>query len=373
MHSESIVKRFLDTVVIPSVSGDERQIIDYIKAQLDRWGFSYKEDGAAPQTGGNAGNLICKIKGTVKAEPILLAAHVDTVTYSTQNPMVQNGRIISTDDHILGADDRAGVTVLLEILEEISKSKIDYPDMDVVFIVSEEIGLRGSQFLDYSLIDASMGFNLDASARVGQVITAAPSKNMFEIYFYGKKAHAAVAPEKGISALTMASDAVMELESIFSKAPVIFNIGTIEGGGHSNVIPDEVKVSGEIRGFKNSDVAEYLDKLQEVATRVSRRRKGHAQFVVRHLYHAFSLPASSSAVRICERAITASAVPFEAISYRAGSDANIFNQNGIAAVNLGLGYVNNHSSDEYILVDDLLKGVQIGINLVQEAASLNGR
>ncbi len=80
MKMHPVIKHFLDTTVIPGISRDERQIVDYIKTKLDIWGLDYTEDSAANDVGGNSGNLICKVRnGKPEAPVLLLAAHVDTI------------------------------------------------------------------------------------------------------------------------------------------------------------------------------------------------------------------------------------------------------------------------------------------------------
>lgn len=371
MGMDSVLQLFMETTVVPGISLDERQIIDFVKAKLDVWGFDYTEDSAAGKIGGNSGNLICKVRNGNDAHPaLLLAAHVDTITYSSENPVIENDRIVTPDDRILGADDRVGVTILLDILKTIASRKWPHPNLDIVFIVSEEIGLRGSQYLDYHLIDAKTGINFDASARVGQVVVAAPSKMLYEMNFIGKEAHAAVAPEKGVSAIIMAAKTITEIENINRHPQILFNMGTVTGGGHNNVIPGKTKVSGEIRGFDSQIVEEFLGQIQNAGIKISSEMNGNFELKEKYLYSPFQLSDDSLAVKIAREAIDQSGIPFQAIRYRAGSDANIFNEHQIACVNMGLGYANNHSSDEFITINDLNSAVQIGRNIVARAAEI---
>lgn len=369
MPSEPVLQRFLEITSIPGVSRDERQIIEHIKRDLIRWGVDYQEDSAAEAVGGNSGNLICRIRNGHHNEPVyLLAAHVDTVSYSSLQPQISAGRIVTADDKILGADDRVGVTILLEILEAIAHNKIEYPNLDIVFIICEEIGLRGSIHLDYSLLEARQGFNFDASAPLGHVIIAAPSKSMFDMVFLGREAHAAVAPEKGISSIKMASSAVCRINDMPLSPDIIFNIGAIQGGGHTNVVPGKTVLSGELRSFDHTAVEETLRLLQEIGQEAAYQAGGKFRMECKHLYRAFQLNDHSPLLALARSAIKEAGLPFKAIRYRAGSDANIFNQNHIEAVNLGLGYSNNHSPDEYIKIEDLLNGVVVGKNIVRQAA-----
>ncbi|GAA3322314.1 hypothetical protein GCM10020331_041700 [Ectobacillus funiculus] len=63
--------------------------------------------------------------------------------------------------------------------------------------------------LDRSLITAQYGYALDSDGKVGDIIVAAPTQAKIKTIIRGKKtAHAGVAPEKGVSAITIAAKAI---------------------------------------------------------------------------------------------------------------------------------------------------------------------
>ena len=71
-------------------------------------------------------------------------------------------------------------------------------------------------------------------------------------------------------------------------------------------------------------------------------------------------------IKEIESAITSTGLlPEQSIS-KGGSDANSFNENGIQAINFGIGAKNPHSNDEYILLEDLQKSVSIAYELVRK-------
>jgi len=372
INQDNVLKQFLEVTAIPGTSKNERQIIEYLKHFLQNLGFDYYEDNACKAINGDSGNLICKIHNSdAKKESYLLAAHVDTVTLSCDSPAVKNGRVVSSNNSVLGADDRVGVTVLLEILKLIADKKIDYPNLEIVFLVAEEIGLLGSKNLDYSKISSTKGFNLDCSASVGQVVVEATGAMDFEISFLGREAHSAVAPEKGINAISMASETIHKLHLPQKNGDTIFNVGKIKGGKKNNIIPGEVVVNGEIRSLTPGKIDVYVNTIYNTAKSVVSNYGGKFNLNKNLRYNSFKLDENSTVFKIVKSAVEDSNKKFMPISYLAGSDANIFNQKNIAAVNIGLGYVNNHSSNEYVLISDLLKDVEIGAKIVQFAAKAN--
>ena len=356
INQDRIKKQFLDVTSIPGTSRNERQIIDYIKNFVGKLGFDFYEDNVHKVLDGDAGNLVCKIyNSNTKGKSFLLAAHVDTITLSCESPVIRNNRFVSSDDRILGADDRVGVAVLLEILDQVANKKINYPNLEIVFFVAEEIGCLGSK-------------NFDCSAPVGQIVVQAPSAVDFEIRFVGKEAHSAVAPEKGINAILMASEAICDVKIPSKSEGTVFNIGQIKGGKKNNIVPGKVVVNGEIRSYDKGNIEEYLEKLTETGQAVSDRYGGKFEMSHSVRYNSFKLSEDSTAFKIAKAATEEAEKEFLPIRYLAGSDANNFNQGNVEAVNIGLGYVNNHSADEFIEVSDLIKDVEIGTRIVQLAA-----
>jgi tripeptide aminopeptidase len=54
------------------------------------------------------------------------------------------------------------------------------------------------------------------------------------------------------------------------------------------------------------------------------------------------------------------------IHYSGGSDANVFNQKGLSTINIGIGAQHPHSTDEFILIEDLVTSYQIVTTLIDE-------
>ena len=114
MNKERLVKTFTDLVALDSPSFDEQAVCRYIKERLTALGVQVTEDDSAAATGSTCGNLLATIPGDPSLEPMLFAAHMDTVEPSRGKQAVtdENGRITSCGDTVLGADDFAGVSAI---------------------------------------------------------------------------------------------------------------------------------------------------------------------------------------------------------------------------------------------------------------------
>jgi putative aminopeptidase FrvX len=105
------------------------------------------------------GNVFARFKGTVDAPPLLLSAHLDTVSPTTSIQIVRTENEIKTDGRtILGADNKAGVAIILEVLQTLQERHLPHPPLEVVFSIREEKGLLGAKAFDASQLRHATGW-----------------------------------------------------------------------------------------------------------------------------------------------------------------------------------------------------------------------
>ena len=122
-------------------------------------------------------------------------------------------------------------------------------DIQVIITAGEESGLVGAKEMDPTLLTAKYGYAIDSDGQVGGIVTAAPFQAKLWTTITGKTAHAGVSPEKGVSAITLASKSIsaMKLGRIDSETTA--NIGRFEGGQATNIVCDEVHILAEARSI----------------------------------------------------------------------------------------------------------------------------
>ena len=115
-RKKRICREFARLVEIDAPSFGERQMADYLKKKLAELGAEVEEDKAGEVIGGNAGNILGILKGTLPGPSVLLCAHMDTVAPALHKKAVflEDGTITSAGDTVLGADDAAGLVQILE-------------------------------------------------------------------------------------------------------------------------------------------------------------------------------------------------------------------------------------------------------------------
>jgi tripeptide aminopeptidase len=367
MNQQKLLDLFLQLVKIDGLSLHERPVADFIKQKLAGLNLTVVEDHAAARVKGNCGNLIIHISADGdQRDPLLLLAHLDTVK-STQNikPQFTNGILRSDGTTILGADNRAGVAVILCLIEEMVQQKYKHRNLEIIFTVAEELGMLGALALDFSQLRAKDGFVFDCTAVPGGYVTATPTAIDFKINFKGRAAHSAVSPQKGINALSMAVQVLNKFPVGRVNEHTVANIGTIHGGSADNVVPDQVSVTGEFRSFRKEEIQKIEKTLEKNCQAAGQKWGGQCAPSFMPSFYGFRFEPQMPLVKHLNEVFKKTGVIANPMVYYGGSDANVFNANGIKVINLGIGANNPHSNEEQIALADMLKGYEIIKHLIE--------
>jgi len=217
IKSDRLLELFLELVRIESPSREEAVIGKHLAERFTAMGLDTEIDAI--------GNVIARLDG--QGEAFMLAAHMDTVTpCQGVVPVVENGIIRSDGTTVLGGDDKAGVAIILEVLQVILANDLAHLPIEVVITVQEEIGLCGAKALDTARLQAKVGISLDAGGVPGSIIVSAPSHNQMTALVHGKAAHAGACPEEGVSAIVIAAEAIAQMPLGRIDEETTANIGT---------------------------------------------------------------------------------------------------------------------------------------------------
>lgn len=351
LSKERLIKRFEEIVRISSLSLKEKEVSDYLKKELERLGLHYKEDNAGEKIGGSCGNLIAYLEG--KGDPIFLCAHIDTVSPGENIiPRVEGDYVKSSGNTILGADDKSAISAILEAIEAIKEDGIDNVNAEIIFTVSEEIGLLGAKNLDFSLIKSKEGYVLDSDGELGSVVIKAPYHSRFYLNIYGKASHAGAEPEKGLSAILLASEFILSLPWGKIDDETTGNVGIIRGGRATNIIPDEVYLEGEFRSLDFDKINFCFQRFEEKLKNIE-IKGGKWNLRKEDLYKGYSINENDPIIERLKPIFEKLNFKLTLRSTKGGSDANIFNERGIKALNIGIGVENPHSVEERIKIDNL--------------------
>jgi len=372
INRERLIDTFRFLVKIDSVSRNEGEIAGELKKILESMGAEAFIDGAGKKTGSNTGNLIAKFKGTKKIPPLLLNAHMDTVDPGRGVvPVLKDGIFTSDGTTILGADDKSAIAVLIEVMTVLKENNLPYGPIEMVLTICEEIGLMGAKHLDMSLVTAKYGYALDATDTEG-IITHAPSANKIEFKVHGRDAHAGAAPEKGINAIHLASKAIAALQLGRIDKETTCNIGIINGGIATNIIPNLVIVKGEVRSHDDEKlkrvtgdiIASFENAVKSYGTDSSDGLP-KVDVIIDDDFSKTDIPENHPVVALAQKAAANLGRKMITKITGGGADANIFYKRGIITGVIGTGMRDMHTVRESVSVDDMVKTGDLMLEIIR--------
>ncbi|MFD7161003.1 M20 family metallopeptidase [Kribbella sp. NPDC059898] len=245
-----MIERLREYVGVETPTGDAAAL----NAFADRLATRYAGLGATvrrdPHPTGD--HLIADFPGRADA-PLLFLAHHDTVWPTGQLAGAMPWREQDGIIHGPGAFDMKGGLVVLETaLEQIAGR--DHRPLRIVVVADEEIGSPSARALvtaEAEGVYAAFGF--EPPHPNGDLKTSRWGSTRVRVEVTGREAHAALDPDSGVSAIDELVDQLIAVRRVVeAHANVLCNVGTISGGGRTNVVPGSA--SAEI-GFRFVDPA----------------------------------------------------------------------------------------------------------------------
>ncbi len=358
---QNIIEDFKQLVSFDSISFHERKTADWLIERLQKMGFSVEEDDAGSHYGGDTGNLYAVLDGTLPGDPVIFCAHMDVVEPGSGKKSVleKDGTIHSAGDTVLGADDISGILEILYGVQLVLDSGKPHKKIEILFTIGEELYVKGSDVFDYSKVTAKQAYVLDLSGAVGTAARRAPSIISVRAEIKGKAAHAGFEPENGIHAIFAAANAVSRLCMGHVDEETTFNIGTIQGGTATNIVPDCCVLTGEIRSYDHGKALETVCMTERIFTEEAQKINATAEVTSQIHLTAYETPLESKSVTDFQKACEILGFSGELTGTFGGSDNNSFAKNGIEGLVLSNGMYNAHSTREYTTIDDLYKGAEL--------------
>jgi tripeptide aminopeptidase len=378
INRKRLTEEFLELTAIPSLSRQEGQIGRRLESILKDMGASVEVDDAGEKVGGNTGNILARFTGTdAAAAPLLLSGHMDTVGPASQVHTVIEGDIIHTDHtSVLGGDDKAGLVAILEAIRVLREGRLPHGDLEVVITICEESGLLGAKHFDTSRLRARRGLVLDVDG-VNELVTRAPAANRLSFTVHGLEAHAGICPERGISAVQVASEAIAGMRLGRVDAETTANLGVIQGGLGTNIVPSQVVVRGETRSLSEAKLkaqTEHMHRRFEEAvarhavTLEGREHRARLEAKVERQYERLDIADGATIVQLVTAAAEALGRKCPTRSTGGGSDANVFVARGLEVANLACGMRDIHTVNEWVDVKDLVATAELVLETIRANA-----
>jgi tripeptide aminopeptidase len=356
IDQDRLLDTFVTLVRIDSPSGQEAEVGAELARRLRALDMKVRVE--------EIGNVLGRWQND--GVPLLLSAHMDTVAPGTGiKPVVNDGVICSDGTTILGADDKSGVAVILEVLTVLHEQG-RRPAAEVVFSVAEETGLLGAKAVDVEWFRAREALVLDSGGPLNHIIYGAPSSDKVDATVHGRAAHAGSNPEDGINAIQIASQAIANMPLGRIDDETTSNIGIIRGGEAVNVVPDRVRIRGEARSHDETKLDAQIAAMRGALKDATAAHSGaRLELEIRRTYRAYRLAQDTALIQRIAAALAAMGEP--APEFRlsgGGSDANILNKRGVTAVPISTGMQSVHTNQESILLSGMVRCAELVMRLL---------
>lgn len=281
---------------------------------------------------------------------ILLLAHMDTVhslgTLQTMPWRDEGGMLFGPGV----MDMKSGIAIALtsiRILQE--RGLMPSERITLVITSDEETGSATSRTLiETTAREHDLVFVLEPALPDGSIKTWRKGVGMFELEAIGRATHAGVDPESGVNAIV---EMAMHIPDILSlqdmEKGTTLNVGVIQGGTRSNVVPDHCKALVDVRVMHGEEAI----RIQQAMDSMSSKLEG-AQFNVEGNFERPPMPRNEQRIADFERARQIAGmlgIELKESGTGGGSDANFIAPLGISVLD-GLGAVGDgaHSNREFI-------------------------
>jgi tripeptide aminopeptidase len=367
-----MLERFVRLCEIPSPTGSERALADAVLGELGDpvLGIEIAEDGAAAAARAGAGNLLARLPGRDERW-VMFCAHLDTVPHDGPIEVSErDGVFESAGETILGADNKAAVTVLVELLRRHAEAPEPPPiGIEVLFTVAEEDGLRGAHAFDVEELRSEYGFVLDHATPIGEIITAAPTYKRLTADFSGVEAHAGIRPEQGSSAIEAASAAIAGMDLGRLDSETTANVGVISGGSASNVVAGACRIEGEARSIEHGRAEAVLMAMVDACQWAAGEGRCDVDVEIAELFRGYRVKPSSKPLALARAALARAGVEPREVATGGGSDANALRARGFDAMLLANGTEANHTHQERVAAAEIERMLAVCEAIAEEAAA----
>jgi tripeptide aminopeptidase len=361
---ERLLADFVRLCEIESPSRRERAVADALTADLRELGLEVHEDGSAPETGSDAGNLLARIPGPEATRTIMLCAHLDTVPLAAPVEIVrEDGSFTNRNEGICGADNKAAVAVVLALARRLVRERPPV-GLELLFTTCEELALAGAKAFDRGALRSEFGFVFDHASPIGQLIVAAPTYYRLEATFLGQAAHAGMRPERGHNAIVAAGKALASMPLGRLDPETTANAGIIEGGTAPNVVAERCRLELEARSVDHARAGQTVTSMVDALTAAACDVHCDVETLVEEQFRGFKMARSAAPVVAAAGALEAAGIEPSYVSTGGGSDANVFNERGLPCLNVANGTEANHEPGERVSVEALETMLDVALGIV---------
>jgi tripeptide aminopeptidase len=293
---------------------------------------------------------------------LVLPGDTSKVIRVVDNPELDSlrGRTLITTDGttLLGADDKAGVAVIMEAVERwCEQPSARRANIRILFTCDEEIG-HGVDHVDLAKLGAVVGYTLDASA-AGEIDVETFSADLATVTFHGVNIHPSIAKGRMVNSVKLCGDFLLRL-STAAESPE--TTSERDGFVHPYVVSGgvaETTVRVLLRDFDTARLAHWAEAVRRCADEATAPYANtpgvRAEVAIRAQYRnmADGLAREPRAVAYAEEAMRRAGLTPKRTIVRGGTDGSRLTELGLPTPNLSTGEHNPHSPLEWTCLEEM--------------------
>ena len=294
----------------------------------------------------------------------------------------QIGKTIVTSDGttILSADDKAGVSIMMTMLQTLAQNpNRKHGKIQVVFAPNEDVG-RAAEFIEETPYNPDIAFDFDGGVD-GEVVIGNFNAEQVIITVQGHPGHQSHAAENGYinawfpACVLGARLCPEETEGVVLPLP---NHSTGKQGyaelhhiDYPDNTPSVAKLDFRLRGFVQADLDAWKDQMYAAIPEIENNYGVTISVEVRRNYGNVGEAIHPEALQITRRAFAKADVTPNFKEERAGTTASMFLiKMGKGAFTIFTGQNNPHAFTEWLSEDDMYKSYRVSLNLIDEVVRM---
>ena len=402
---ENLIKRFVKYAKVHTTSSEDSETVPSTEIQKDLGKIlveDLKEIGLSDAYMDDKGYVYATLKSNTdkNLKKIGFIAHMDTspaASGENVNPQIHRnydggdiivnkeknivlsanefsilsekvGKTIITSDGttLLGADDKAGITEIIEALKYIIENpQIEHSDIKVCFTPDEEVG-RGADFFDVEGFNTDFAYTVDGG-EIGELEYENFNASSVDVKIIGKSVH----PGSAYNVMINAAAVATEFHSMVPQNEVPEKTKGYEGfymltyiGGEV----DEAKLSYILRDFDLDGLNQRKAKIEEI-TKTLQQKYGEDRIIVEIKDSYYNMKEKIEPVMyiidLAKKAMKDADIEPKIVPIRGGTDGARISYMGIPTPNLFTGGYNFHGYYEYAVAEEMEKAKEVIINIVK--------
>jgi tripeptide aminopeptidase len=331
--------------------------------EFDCIGFIAHMDTASEITGAN---VKCRIVKNYDGKTIQLNSEysMDPEEFPALNTVIGDDLIVTDGNTLLGADDKAGIAIILEAIDQLIASKKNHGFIAVAFTPDEEIG-RGVENFDLKKFPVDYAYTIDGD-RIDSVDYETFNAAQAVVTFQGTSIHPGDAKDRMVNASLLAVQYASYLPKLQTPAHTCGRQGFYHLVGMEGICED-AKLTYIIRNHSKKNFIAQKEKMVHIADIMNKKYGNRVSVQIRDQYENMRqyMNGDMRSVNKAKYTLRQCGISPISVPVRGGTDGAMLTAQGLICPNLGTGSFNHHGRFEFASVQKMQKMVEIVLKIVE--------